>query len=981
LNQHRALLWLLTFIAIFGIVQFTIAQTPDQLAVGYEKMANSLDLDGQYEHSKLLWKKAAAIRLSQKNWDMYFNDRAYYANAFSKLSQIQQVDQEMRKIRRELDSLKVTYPAFVFDTIDLIIRRFNLIIKLEQNDLKGAETICSAIIKEFEGIEHKSDYDNQILISQYFRMGEILIQKRSFESALTYNGKAINTINTGGYHDAYSEDGAILNAFLQNADCHLALNDDQSLLIEFDRMRENLEHLWTKVEERSFAVYQRIFYYYLDQEKKDSAEHYLNLMNQISSFQNEVIYYQSKFHAQFDAPEVAIPALHQAAQKIKQTSGSQHASYIDVLLDIAKIYDRQKAYDNCLSQIAQIFDLLSNQGENSTKGFQQLEQNGTLYIQLLQLKTNVFWQRFNQTSDLSDLEQAWRFSGQRIDAIEKLRNSFVSEADQIFLVESSYHVYEKALELSYAFFQLNTRTKSQWVDTAFELMERSKSINLLEATLHQKATEYAGLPDSLLSLEINLRRRILKTQETLFDMQLAGQSNNSGYPEKQSHLVDLKNEYQSLVQYAEIQFPVFARLRHRKQIPSLDSLEAGMAQQKTGLVEFFHGEEVVFMIVSNGNQRGFYQLGNGKFFQKLCSDFNHSIRIFPDEPSTESIERYGRLGFEIFDQTFGKIDFQLPENIKVVPDGAFRGISFAALLTGPIDSRTRLYDLPFAVRDYQFSFVYSIAFESELENKQSIIPKINVHAFSPNFNPWLAAQYPDEKGLDSLLFNGKEVDAIHKLIPTKHFHNEKATKAVFLNLIDSQESQAPILHIASHGVADQEYGQLSFVRFSCDKPDSPEAKLTARELYALNLPYHLVFLSACETAIGEIKRGEGIVGLAQGFFYSGVKSMITTLWNISDEASVKLVNDFYRNLKKGLPKDQALRQAQLNFIQHQKEIKQKTNAHPFYWAAFIPIGEMDAMQKTSSLYKPMFIIGAFMFILCIGIYFWFRKKGSKKSAN
>jgi CHAT domain-containing protein len=972
---------LLICITIFGFVPFAFAQTADQVANEYEKMGDLLDRKGQYEDSKDYWAKASEIRLNQKNWDQYFIDRAYYANAHSKLSQIKLVDQEMRKIRRELDSLKVTYPAFVFDTIELIIRRFDLIIKLEQNDLKGAETICSSIIKEFEGIEHKSDYDKQILITQYFRKGEILIQKRSFESALTYNGKAINAINTGGYQDAYTEDGAILNAFLQNADCHLALNDDQSLLIEFDRLREHLEHLGTKVDERSFSVYQRIFNYYLDQEKKDSAEHYLNLMNQISSFQNEVIYYQSKFYGQFDAPEVAIPALIQAAQKIKQTSGSQHASYIDLLLDIAKIYDSEKAFDKCLSQVSQIFDLLSNQGLKTTQGFQQLAQNGTLYIQLLQLKTNVFWQRFNQTNALTDLEQAWRFSGQCIDAIEKLRNSFVSEADQIFLVESSYHVYEKALELSFAFFQQDSQEKSQWIDTAFELMERSKSINLLEATLHQKATEYAGLPDSLLTVELNLRQQILKTQEVLFDMQLAGQFNTSGYPEKQSHLVDLKNEYQRLVQFAENNFPVFARLRQRKQVPSLDSLEVGMAQQNTSLVEFFHGNEVVFMIASNGDKRGFYRLGNGEFFQKLCSDFMQSIRIFSVKPIEESIDQYSRLGFELYDQTIGKIDFQLPENIRIVPDGAFRGISFAALLTSPISGRPRIYDLPFAVHDFQFSYVYSVAFESELEEKQMRMPKIKVHAFSPNFNSGLAVKYPKEKGLDSLYFNGKEVEAIHKLIPTKHFHNGQATKEKLQQLINSNNFQASILHIATHGVADQEYGQLSFVRFAFDEPDSPEAKLTARELHALNLPYHLVFLSACETATGEIKRGEGIVGLARGFFYSGVKSLITTLWNISDEVSVKLVSDFYRNLKKGLPKDQALRQAQLNFIQHQKEIKQKTNAHPFYWASFIPIGEMDAMQKTSSLYKPMLIIGVFMLILCIGIYFWFRKKEIKKKAN
>lgn len=957
---------------------FATAQTADQLASEYEKIAATLDRKGQYEDSKEYWKKAAEIRLTQKKWNQYFDDRGYYANAFSKLSQIEQVDREMKLIQRERDSLKIVDPEFIFDTIDLTIRRFDLISKLAQNDLKGAESICHSIIDEYVAIENKSDYDNQILIGQYFILGKILIQKRSFESALTYNGKAINTIESGGYHEEYSKDGAILNAFLQNADCYLALNDTVSLVREFDRMRSRLHSLPNKVDERSFAVYQRIFNYYLRHEKKDSAEHYLNQMKRIKSFQNEVIYHQSKFYTQFYDPEIAIPALNQAAQKIMQASGSRHASYVDILLDIAKMYDRDKAYDKCLSQISKIFDLLSSHGEISTDDFQQLDQNGTLYIKLLQLKTNVYWQRFNDSGDPSDLNQAWLCSEQCIDAIENLRNSFVSETDQIFLVESSYHVYEKAIEQAYSFYQLSNRLNSQWIDTAFELMERSKSINLLEATLHHKATEYAGLPDSILKVELNLRRQILKTQETLFDMQLAGLSNTSAYPEKQSYLVDIKNEYQLLIQYAEDLFPVFARLRSRKQVPSLDSLEKEMTLVKTGLVEFFHGNEVVFMIASNGEQRGFYRLGSGKLFQQLCSDFTQSIRVFPDTPTEKVIEQYVRLGSEIFKRTFGKIDFLLPEKIRIVPDGAFRGISFAALLTTPVDSPTRLYDLPFALHDFQFSYVYSVAFESELENDEAKIPKVKVHAFSPSFSSKLAAQFPEEKGLDSLYFNDKEVQAIKKLIPTKQFHHERATKEELYKLIDLKESTTSILHIASHGVADQEHGQLSFVRFTCDEPDSPAAKLTARELYALNLPYHLVFLSACETATGEIKRGEGIVGLARGFFYSGVKSLVTTLWNISDEASIKLVQNFYRNLKKGQSKDQALRQAQISYIKHQKELKQKANAHPFYWAAFIPIGEMDRMQNGSIFHNQILIIGAIMLILLSGIYYLYRRRNQNR---
>src|SRR5215218_8701411 len=89
----------------------------------------------------------------------------------------------------------------------------------------------------------------------------------------------------------------------------------------------------------------------------------------------------------------------------------------------------------------------------------------------------------------------------------------------------------------------------------------------------------------------------------------------------------------------------------------------------------------------------------------------------------------------------------------------------------------------------------------------------------------------------------------------------------------------------------------------------------------------LVALSACDTALGEVLIGEGIFGLRRSFILAGAQTLIMSLWKVPDKQTRELMVEFYRLLKKGQGRAEALREAQL-------EIK-KNYPHPLYWAAFI----------------------------------------------
>jgi CHAT domain-containing protein len=112
--------------------------------------------------------------------------------------------------------------------------------------------------------------------------------------------------------------------------------------------------------------------------------------------------------------------------------------------------------------------------------------------------------------------------------------------------------------------------------------------------------------------------------------------------------------------------------------------------------------------------------------------------------------------------------------------------------------------------------------------------------------------------------------------------------------------------------------------------------LYSGEIYNLKLNADLVVLSACETGLGKIQQGEGIIGLTRALLYAGAKNIIVSLWEVADESTSDLMVNFYKNTLAGkgqLSYSEALRNAKLKMIGEGKY------AHPLYWSPFILIGK------------------------------------------
>jgi len=176
----------------------------------------------------------------------------------------------------------------------------------------------------------------------------------------------------------------------------------------------------------------------------------------------------------------------------------------------------------------------------------------------------------------------------------------------------------------------------------------------------------------------------------------------------------------------------------------------------------------------------------------------------------------------------------------------------------------------------------------------------------------------------------KEVELLSENVSGLFVFDTLASERFF----KEKASTYAVIHLAMHGILNKQEPMLSSLAFTEDNDSLENNFLQAYEISKMELNADLVVLSACETGFGKFERGNGIASLARAFMYAGAPAMIVSLWQVNDYTTSVIMEIFYYNLAKGMHKDEALRQAKMQFIESSEGI----TAHPAFWSPFVLIG-------------------------------------------
>jgi CHAT domain-containing protein len=281
--------------------------------------------------------------------------------------------------------------------------------------------------------------------------------------------------------------------------------------------------------------------------------------------------------------------------------------------------------------------------------------------------------------------------------------------------------------------------------------------------------------------------------------------------------------------------------------------------------------------------------------------------------------------------------------IVLIPDKCLGAVPFAAL-RDPEDGRYMVEKYRLSTSPSATLFLRSLARDSALasspQRRSDIASGTPLNALIVG-NPTLATGQAER--LSDLPGAEEETKRVAALFRTSHIlRGNEATKARFMELAPLHD----VIHFAGHSIVDT--GQLGNSSLALAAAGSSEdGFLYAHELAGIRFSRaRLVFLAACETAIGMRAGGEGALSLARAFLASGVPAAIGTLWPVQDFPATELASRFYGHLLAGLDTTAALQAAQLELLRS----GDASLSRPTAWAAFQLLGAttLHVSQKGAS---------------------------------
>ena len=505
---------------------------------------------------------------------------------------------------------------------------------------------------------------------------------------------------------------------------------------------------------------------------------------------------------------------------------------------------------------------------------------------------------------------------------------------------------------------------------AFTISEKTKTRRLQEA-LNEVAIQNLGQKtDSLLHLEKSYNIDIAYYDQKKYELESVNLNaeNDSLIRDYDTKLFDLKNKREHLQKRFKEEFPNYYNLKYNHSTTKVETLQKGLKDEEA-LVQFFVGDSSIFSFVITKNDYKVTQIKKDFPLKEWVNNLRSGIQDYwvkqgqSDEVFREKNEMYLSAAFKLHKKLIAPIAEWLPEKLIIIPDGALYFVPFDALISQETTPNNNFKEIPYLIKKHQISYNYSATLFDRASQKKASNAKKDMLALAPSFVTDTSVHYTTTRsireGLLPLKHNVDEAKILNDIYGAEVLQGTAASKSAFLN----QASNYKVIHLATHAKSNDKLGDYSFIAFGHTSDSIPEPeKLYVRELYNLNLDAEMVVLSACETGLGKLQKGEGVISLGSAFTYAGARSTVTSLWNVNDAQTIKLMKLFYENLNQNMPKDEALRQAKLTYLSNE------SLTAPFFWAGFVPSGDMRPLEFSDNSTYIYMLFGIVILFLIAFIY-------------
>jgi len=562
------------------------------------------------------------------------------------------------------------------------------------------------------------------------------------------------------------------------------------------------------------------------------------------------------------------------------------------------------------------------------------------------------------------------------------RTTFLSTTSQVFAEAAALNA-----EMSLAT-KRNARTAAtgsslRFTAEGFRIAEQGRARSLLDVLADGHAVISAGVPPDLIKRrsENLAHQQLIGAQLT--GVSLAGETAPQAFTELEAELERLAVEFESLENQIKAASPRLDSLVHTRSL-TLDEVQRRVLDDETALVEYSLGEQSSYLWVITRQSAALFKLPAGATMDQLAMDFRAQLipprlqrrNVGIDVPTTDQQRGVGlgtatpatdtaafsRASHALYEVALAPAASMIGNRrLVIVADGALNFVPFEALVT--TDRGGDYSSLDYLIKTNKVSYEPSASVTAAVRDQKRAVGRNILLVADPVFSAndsrlqTGAATNRTEVtrglGLDSAVtdVNGPSGPLrLPRLAGTRIEAEQigrlaKASGAqadLWLDLganeddlkhRDIQTYRA--LHIATHGVLDATRPQFSGLVLSLvGNKNDDDGFLRTGEVFNLRLGAPLVMLSACETGLGKVNRGEGVVGLSRAFMYAGATTVGVTLWSVADKPTAELMTDFYRRLLGPNPSpSEAIREAQLAMISGKKY------SAPFYWAPFVLVGE------------------------------------------